>query len=262
MVEQRLPRREPRLRDRSGFDEINRRRLRCQAASLDGHVLGGPPVAVPVDQAEDLVAHRHAGGAEPQRDHDTRPLMGRDRRSPVVSGSIGPKGPRELGRGETGGTHLHERVADRGLGIRGVLVEQTLDALEALRLVDANGLHGNLLGGWSHPLRRTARRRFDTAVICAETLGLTGPVFVGADHPAEPVGLRFGDQTLLHGADLRARWRPEETEKLIADWSARRSSTVMVDVTSGGRYLADGAGFGVRTRVGRSRDGRCLGRGS
>ena len=32
----------------------------------------------------------------------------------------------------TGGTHLHDRVADRRLGIRGVLVDQTLNAFEAL----------------------------------------------------------------------------------------------------------------------------------
>src|SRR6516225_1052903 len=59
MVEQRLPGREPGLWDRSGFGEIDRRRLGRQTASLDGHVLGGPPVAVPVDEAVDLVAHRY-----------------------------------------------------------------------------------------------------------------------------------------------------------------------------------------------------------
>ena len=46
VVEQRLPRRERGLRDRGGFDEVDRRRLRRQAADLDGHVLGGPAVAV------------------------------------------------------------------------------------------------------------------------------------------------------------------------------------------------------------------------
>src|SRR5215470_1607667 len=76
VVEQRLPRREPGLRDRSGFDEIDRRRLGCQAASLDGHVLGGPPVPVAVDESVDLVAHRYAGSTVAERDHDARPLVG------------------------------------------------------------------------------------------------------------------------------------------------------------------------------------------
>jgi len=56
MVEQRLPRSERGLRDGGRFDEVDRRRLRSQAAHLDGHVVGGPAVAVPVDEAEDLVA--------------------------------------------------------------------------------------------------------------------------------------------------------------------------------------------------------------
>ena len=82
VVEQRLPRREPGLRDRGGFDEVDRRRLRRQAARLDGHVLGGPAVAVAVDEAVDLVAHRHAGGAVAERDHDARSLVGRDPTGP------------------------------------------------------------------------------------------------------------------------------------------------------------------------------------
>jgi len=70
VIEQRLPRREPGLRDRRGFDEAGRRRLGGQAASLDGHVLGGPPVAVSVDEPVDLVAHRYAGGAVAEGDDD------------------------------------------------------------------------------------------------------------------------------------------------------------------------------------------------
>src|SRR6266513_3001592 len=62
VVEQCLPRREPGLWDRSSCDEVDHRRLGRQAARLDGDVLGGPPVAVPVDQAVDLIAHRYAGG--------------------------------------------------------------------------------------------------------------------------------------------------------------------------------------------------------
>ena len=70
VVEQRLPRGERGLRDRGGLDEVDPRRLRRQAANLDGHAVGGPAVAVPVDEAIHLVAHRHAGGAEAERDHD------------------------------------------------------------------------------------------------------------------------------------------------------------------------------------------------
>src|SRR5829696_4074601 len=154
VVEQRLPRREPGLRDGGGFDEIDRRRLGCQAASLDGHVLGGPAVAVPVDEAVDLVAHRHAGDSVAERDHGARTLVGWDPRAPLVSGSIGPERPRQLGRGEARGAHLHERVADRRLRIGGVLVDEALDALEALRFLEANGLHESLLvtsGGYRDP---------------------------------------------------------------------------------------------------------------
>jgi hypothetical protein len=39
-------------------------------ANLDGHKLGGPAVAVPVDEAEHLVAHRHAGRSKAERDDD------------------------------------------------------------------------------------------------------------------------------------------------------------------------------------------------
>ena len=155
VVEQRLPRRERGLRDGGGFDEVDRRRLRRQAANLDGHVLGGPAVAVPVDEAEHLVAHRHAGGAVAERDHDARPLVGRDPPPPVMSGAIGRERPQQLGRGEAGGAHLHECVADRGLGIGGVLVDEAVDALEALRFLEANGLHRSLLSHGSGRLTPT-----------------------------------------------------------------------------------------------------------
>ena len=145
VVEQRLPRSEPGLRDGRGFDEVERRRLRRQAAHFDLDVLGGPAVAVAVDQAEHFVADRHAGGAVSERDHDARPLVGRDPPPPLMSVAIGRKRPHQLGRGETGGAHLHERVADRGLGIGSVFVDEAIDALDALRVLDAHSLHRSLL---------------------------------------------------------------------------------------------------------------------
>ena len=133
VVEQRLPRRERGLRDGRGFDEVDCRRLRRQAAHLDGHELGGPAVAVAVDEPEHLVADRHAGGAVAERDHDARSLVRRDAPASVMSGAVGRQRPHQLGRGEAGGAHLHERVADRRPGIGGVLVDEAVNALEALR---------------------------------------------------------------------------------------------------------------------------------
>ena len=145
VVEQRLPRSERGLRNGGRFDEIDGGRLRCQAANLDGDVVGGPAVAVPVDESVHLVTHRHAGGAVAEGDHDARPLVGRDPPPPVMPGAIGRERPQQLGRGEAGGAHLHECVADRRLGIGGVLEDEAIDALEALRFLVANSLHGSLL---------------------------------------------------------------------------------------------------------------------
>src|SRR5262249_14844747 len=84
VVEQRLPRRQAGLGDRGGFEEIDARRLRRDAASVDGDVLGGPAVAVAVDEPEDLVAHRDAGRSVPGRDDDARTLVGRYDARPLV----------------------------------------------------------------------------------------------------------------------------------------------------------------------------------
>jgi hypothetical protein len=145
VVEQRLPRREPGLRERGGLDMVERLRLRCERAHFDRDVLGGPPVAVTVDEAIDLVADVHPGGAVAEGNHDAGPLVRRDDHSPVVAGSVGAEGPHQLGGGEAGGMHLDEGVADGGLGIRGGLVDKAVDALEALWLLTAQGLHWSLL---------------------------------------------------------------------------------------------------------------------
>src|SRR5215469_4257860 len=79
--------------------------------------------------------------SEADRDYDARPLVCGDQRSSVVPGSIGHGGPGQLGRSEAGGSHLHERVADRGPRIRGVPVDEALDALETLRLLHGYGFH-------------------------------------------------------------------------------------------------------------------------
>src|SRR5262249_7711848 len=103
VVEQRLPRREPGLWQRHGLDEVKSRWLWRQAANLDGHVLGRPPVAVTINEPVDLIAHRQPRGAIAKRDDDARALVGRNERPAIVPVSISPERPGELGWGKAGG---------------------------------------------------------------------------------------------------------------------------------------------------------------
>ncbi len=149
------------LRNRRRFDEVDRLRLRRQAPHLNGHQLGGPAVAVTVDEAVHLVTHRKAGRAITERDHDARPLVRRDAPTAVVAVPIDRQRPQQLGRSEARGAHLHECVAHHGLRIGSVLVLEAIDALDALRFLQANGLHRSLLShqGRSGDLVRSPIRR-------------------------------------------------------------------------------------------------------
>src|SRR5215467_14632599 len=144
VVEQSLPRGECSLGDRGSFDEVKARRLGRQIPSLDAHVLGRPAIAVPVNKAVYLLAHRYAGRAVAERDYHPGPFPGRDQHPSVVPGPIGHQGPGQLSRREASGTHLHECVADHGPGICRIPVNEALDALEPYRLLHADRFHQNL----------------------------------------------------------------------------------------------------------------------
>jgi hypothetical protein len=144
VVEQRLPRGDPGLGDRGRLHVVDRLRLRRQIASFDRDVLGGPAVAIPVDEPEDLVADPHTGCAVAERDDDAGPFVSGDERRAVTACFVGEERPGQLGGGEAGSLHLDEGVADGRLGVRRVFVDEAVDALAALGLVDADGLHGRV----------------------------------------------------------------------------------------------------------------------
>src|SRR5262249_48311546 len=110
MIEQRLPRGQPGLWERSGFDEVQCPRLGRPAPHLDGAVHAGPPAAVAVDEAIPLAPNGYAGRAVAERDDHTRALVGGDERPAVMPVSVGADWPGELGWGEAGSAYLHERV--------------------------------------------------------------------------------------------------------------------------------------------------------
>jgi hypothetical protein len=141
VIEQRLPGREPSLRNGGGLHVIDRRRLGRQVACLDGDELGRRPVPVAIDQPVDLITDGHARGAVAEGGDDAGKLMGRDDGRTIVARAVGPQRPLQLGGGEAGGVHLDESVADGGYRLRCLLVDDALDAFEADGRMDANGLH-------------------------------------------------------------------------------------------------------------------------
>ena len=144
VIEQRLPGREPGLGDGRGVHVIDRRRLRRDVAGLDGDELGSGPVAVSVDEAVDLVAHRHAGGAVAEGGDHARELVSRDDRRPIAARPVGPERPLQLRGGESGGVNLDEDVADGRHRLGCVLVDDPVDPFEADGLMDSCGLHREL----------------------------------------------------------------------------------------------------------------------
>jgi len=102
VVEEPLPRGQPRHRDRRALDVIEACRFRRQEVRGNEGVLGGDAVAVERGQRIHLGAHR--GLRDPGTDglDDAGQLVRRDRRQAV-------DGPLELVPGDRGGVHAHER---------------------------------------------------------------------------------------------------------------------------------------------------------
>jgi hypothetical protein len=111
MIEQRLRRRQTRHRNSGRLAVIQQRGLRREVPRLDGDILGGRSVAVPVRQPIHRVADGNAGRAVAEARDDARNLMGRDDRTAVLPRTVHPRrGPAHLRGREAGGVNLHQGV--------------------------------------------------------------------------------------------------------------------------------------------------------
>jgi hypothetical protein len=95
---------------------------RSQVACLDGDILGGAAVAVPVGQPEDTVTDLETGGAIANFGDNAGHLVCGDARRAVAAGPIRPGSwPVELVGHEGCGVHSDDHVTGGGVRVGGIL---------------------------------------------------------------------------------------------------------------------------------------------
>lgn len=158
VVEQPLPRGEPRDGQRGGHGVVDVGGKRGQVACLHRGVLGQRTVARPVGQAEHPLADGEAGGAVPQFLDHARQLVPGHTRCAVASGTVGPRTrPGEFPAGETGGMHTHDDVVLGSVRIGHVRQGEPFGA--RVTVMDGDGLHSGSSGSSGSRHAHGARSR-------------------------------------------------------------------------------------------------------
>jgi hypothetical protein len=144
VVDQRLPRRQPGDRQRSGDEVVDIRGKRREVASRHGGVFGQRAVASPVDESEHPLADGEAGRSIAQLDDDTRQLVAGHGRRPVVPAAIDPGcWPLQLARGEAGRMDLHDDIVLARL--RAGQLRQGEAASTRLAIASGNRFHDSFI---------------------------------------------------------------------------------------------------------------------
>src|SRR5215813_1651575 len=112
VLEQPLPRGQPRHHEGRAHREVNVARQRREVACLDGHILRQRAVASPVRQAEHPLSHRQPRRSIAEGGDHSGQLMAGDRRRPVTAEAVDPgRGPRQLIPGESRRMNLNNDIA-------------------------------------------------------------------------------------------------------------------------------------------------------
>jgi hypothetical protein len=129
VVEQALPRGQPRDRQCGGLCVVDVRRERSEVAGLHRGVLGQRAVAGPVGEAEHPLADGETGRSVAEFGDDARQFVSGHTRGPVAARTVLPRPrPVELPGREPRGMHAHHDVVLGGVRIRQLRQGEPTDA--------------------------------------------------------------------------------------------------------------------------------------
>ncbi|ABK72455.1 hypothetical protein MSMEG_4444 [Mycolicibacterium smegmatis MC2 155] len=140
VLEQALPRGQPRDRQRRGQCVVDVVGQRCEVTRLHCGVLGQGAVACPVCQSEHALTDRETCGAVSQFDHNTRQFVSGHTGCAVASRALGPRiRPVEFAPCEPRGVHTYDDVVLGDHGIGQFCQRQTGDA--GITIGNCHSLH-------------------------------------------------------------------------------------------------------------------------